>query len=405
MGLQITTILSPVFYFWLLRKRKRVILTPFFLSLMPFLLANVFDGGINWYYYIVSLSLLLTVYVAAYAFAVRLHEIRSLEQLVRPLIWINFALACVGLMIRFTPWYVYMWLLQTRQVGGYGLIRYRMFNYEPFQYALLITPLVLYAYWRFMQRRTRSNLRLLFAAVIPFLMAMSFGVTAVTILAILVSHAVVSRDFRQTKWVVAAAILCTIGYFAVPATSGIKTRLDKIVTGDDSSANVRTIDSYVAGLEVARMRDLWFGAGVGQAKLYLPEVVHWGGTSQRLPCAVADTLATFGVVGLAVRFLLEGFFFFWGKPYKNAFRFSLFIVVFAMQFGGSFLSNPAEYFAWIIALSGPLNFVPMPRTAPRGRFAFHANATVTGDGRGSHTVPQGPRSMPSRPRNTPASIE
>lgn len=376
-GLLVTSILSPIFYVWLLRKRKSFVLARFVLFFSPFALINYFDGGIDLRDYIVSFLLLLTVYVTVYAFAVRLHEMRSLDQLVRPLIWINFALACVGLVIRFTHWYAYMWVEQSKLVGGYGLIRYRMFTYEPSYYALLIAPLVLYAYWQFVQRRNWHNFRLLIAAVIPFLMAMSFGVTGVAISAILISHMVVSRDFRQAKWVIAAAILGTIGYIAQPATSGIKTRLGNIVVGDDSSANVRVIDSYVAAYSIASMRDLWFGVGVGQTKLYVQEFDTWGGQeSGRLPCAAADTLATFGIVGLALRFLLEGFFFFKGKPYKDPFRFSLFIVVFAMQFGGSFLNNPAEYFAWVIALSGPPISYRLRRRFPARGSLSHANAQL-----------------------------
>ena len=343
---------------------------------MPFALANFVNGGMNWLVYIVSASLLLAVYVTVYAFAVRIHEIRYLEHLVRSLIWINFLFACVGLIIRFTPWYAYMWQLQTQKVGAYSLIRYRMFTYEPAHYAELIAPLVLYAYWQFMQRRNRNNFRLLIAASIPFLMAMSFGLTSTMIIALLVSQVVASRRLRQTKWVVAAVILGTVGYIALPATGGIKTRAESIVVGTDSSEMSRTIYSYVAAFTVVRTTNLWFGAGVGQAKLLMPEIPALGEITifTRLPCATADTLATFGVVGLALRFLLEGIFFFRGKPYKDPFRLSLFIVVFLTQFWGSFLSNPAEYFAWVIALSGSLNLLPMPVTVPPKRLTFPANA-------------------------------
>jgi hypothetical protein len=380
-GLLITSVLSPIFYIWLLRKRKRFVLGPFFLLVAPFTLVHSIDGGIHWRDYTVSFLLLLTVYVTAYAFAVRLHELPcSLGRLVRPLIWINFAVACVGLLVRFTPWYTYMWVEQGSDVGGYGFIRYRMFTYEASDYALTIAPLVLYAYWQFVGQRSWNNLRLLVAAVIPFFMASSFGVIGCSVLGILISQTVTEKYRIQVKWILIASVLAMVGYASLPSTSNVKARIDNILTGNDSSANLRAADSYVAAYKIAGMRDLWFGAGIGQAKLYVPEVETWSGNAvQRLPCVMADTLATFGILGFALRLLIEGSFFVKGKTYKDPFRLSLFIVLFTLQFGGSYMSNSAEYCGWIVALSGSLDVLAAAALLPGENLILDTSA-LTPDG-------------------------
>lgn len=367
-GLLVTAVLSPFFYVWLLRKKKRFVLEPLLLILAPFGFVNYIDGGMNWKDYVISFLLIVTVYTTVYAFAVRLQEIKSFDKLVRPLIWINFAFALIGLAVRFTSWYPYMWQTQ----AATGLIRYRMFTYEPAHYALTITPLVLYAYWQLVQKKSWRNFRLLVATVFPFLMAASFGAIGSLGAGILASQIILHRHLRQTKWFVAGGLLCLAGYAALPSTNHIKVRIDNILTGNDSSAKVRTTASYAAAWAIAREKDIWFGVGVGQVKLFVQGVADWGGKSPRLASGMADNLAEFGIVGIVLRFVLEAIFFFKGRPYKDPYRFSLFVSVFLLQFGAGTLSDPVEYFAFVIAFSNSLNLFPMPVPVRRVRATFHA---------------------------------
>jgi hypothetical protein len=71
----------------------------------------------------------------------------------------------------------------------------------------------------------------------------------------------------------------------------------------------------------------------------------------RLPCAIAETMAQFGFVGVAVRLGLEVSFFYHTRVWKNYFRLALFIYIFVYQFTGSYLTNIAEYVIWILAFS------------------------------------------------------
>jgi hypothetical protein len=371
-GLMVTSILSPLFYIWLLNKKKSFVLEPLLIFLAPFAVVNFIDGGLVWKDYLISFLLLVTVYTTVYAFAVRLQELQSIDALVRLLIWINLAVAAVGLVVRFTPYYQLMWQDHSLTSTGTGQIRYRMFTYEPAHYAMIIVPLLLYAYWQFVQKKNFKNFRLLIAITIPFGMALSFGAVVAVALGILASQAILHRNLRQTKWFVAAGLLCIGVYVALPDTSHLKTRVNNVLEGNDSSTNVRTTASYIAAYEIAKKRDVWFGVGLGQSKLFVEGVSTWGQSSPRLGSVVADNLAEFGIVGLLIRFVVEAVFLFRGRPWQNPFRFSLFVVVFLLQFGGGYMSDPAEYFGWVMALSTSFNLFPMPVPVHRRKATFRA---------------------------------
>ena len=100
----------------------------------------------------------------------------------------------------------------------------------------------------------------------------------------------------------------------------------------------------------------FWGIGIGQIKiageniikdfyLYNMDIVV------TIPNAVAETLAIFGWVGLSLRILVEIFFFFYTRVWSNYYRLLLFLFVFIYQFTGSFITNAAEYVAWILAFT------------------------------------------------------
>jgi hypothetical protein len=136
----------------------------------------------------------------------------------------------------------------------------------------------------------------------------------------------------------------------------IFTRISNVFAGKDTSFKGRTFDSFYLGAEIAREKSLLFGVGPGQVKvLGLDNFInfyHYTNFTMEevgIPNAVGDTLATFGIVGLLLRFCLEIYFFFSTKVMHNYYRLSLFLFVFIYQFTGSFLVNIAEYVIWLMA--------------------------------------------------------
>ncbi len=108
------------------------------------------------------------------------------------------------------------------------------------------------------------------------------------------------------------------------------------------------------GVQVAEMRSEWWGAGLGQTKVIASEFIRkpqfvLKGQTPRLPNAIAETIATFGWIGLAVRFGLQVWLFFAARVWQNGFQLSLFLVPFIFQFAGSYLVNIAEFVLWALS--------------------------------------------------------
>jgi hypothetical protein len=70
-----------------------------------------------------------------------------------------------------------------------------------------------------------------------------------------------------------------------------------------------------------------------------------------IPNVTAETLTIFGFAGLLIRFAIEIGLFFYTKVWKNYYRLLLFLFMFVYQFGGSFITNVAEYVIWILAFT------------------------------------------------------
>jgi hypothetical protein len=371
-GLMLTSVISPLLYIWLLLKRERFVLETFLAVLFPFFLANVYVG-INMKDFAVSGLLVLTVYTAAYAFAVGIREMKSLESLLETIIKLNLLLAFVGILVRFSPISSLMW--QTyRGTGGPNLVRFQGLAYEPAQYSLLVTPLILYSYWRLVYRRDRKSVFLFVATVIPMLMAFSFGVMSANALGVVIVHLVYGKGFDRIKWMVIIAVVLAIGYVVLPVNNSLKVRAIAIATGNDGSENARTSAAYFAASEMASHKSWLFGVGLGEGKEYSEYTLH---TTGHIVSAVADTLGELGITGLILRFGLEIFFFIKTKPYRDPFRLNLFITMFFLQFGASFDLNIVEYITWILAFSQSVGFFSRQEPEPARRLVFAARPQLT----------------------------
>jgi hypothetical protein len=134
-------------------------------------------------------------------------------------------------------------------------------------------------------------------------------------------------------------------------------RIQNILTGTDTSAKGRTVDSFTMSWRIADMKSIWFGAGLGQIKIMAVEVVgkyyrYWGVQPRYdIPNAMGEMLAIFGIAGVCLKIFIEWFLFFKTRVFSNYYRLALFIFVFIYQFTGSFITNIVEYVIWILAFS------------------------------------------------------
>ncbi|TMI90026.1 MAG: hypothetical protein E6H08_15675 [Bacteroidetes bacterium] len=134
-------------------------------------------------------------------------------------------------------------------------------------------------------------------------------------------------------------------------------RIFNLFEGKDSSFRGRAFDSYKLAWDVASMKSIWFGVGLGQVKVLGLELwrtfyqYNFSINEVAIPCAFAETLAVFGIVGIILRIGIQVFFFFRTRVYNNYYRLALFIFIFIYQFTGSYIYNIAEYVIWILAFS------------------------------------------------------
>jgi len=134
-------------------------------------------------------------------------------------------------------------------------------------------------------------------------------------------------------------------------------RLLNVVQGTDTSARGRTYESFILAHKIVAEKNLFFGIGPGQLKVFgrniiiqyysysnIPEVV-------RIPNACADTIVCFGYLGLAIRLGIQLLLFYTTKLFKNPFRLWLFLFLFIYQFTGSYITNPVEYMLWALVFA------------------------------------------------------
>jgi hypothetical protein len=346
--LLLTSLLSPLFYLWLRREGHKRILTTFLVVVAPFVIANL-EHGVEYRTYAISFAMALTLYVTIYAFYLALPKIPNLSALFNGLIKVNLFMSAVGLVLLLTPWNSLMWITNTITVDVDETMRFRMLTYEPSYYSTLLVPLALYAFWRFMSQPNRTTSFLLMAVAVPLAMSFSFGVIGGLMLTIALIYAFSLRTLWRHKLAV-LAFSCTFALIVMFLQDTLVwVRFMNVVSGQDTSANARTFESYFFAYQIAAEKSLWWGVGFGQVKLLDYLITSWSGG--RLICTVADTFALFGILGLALRFGAEIYLFFKTRVYSNRFRLSLFLFMFIYQFTGSFTSNLAEYVVWILAFS------------------------------------------------------
>jgi hypothetical protein len=362
-GLFYTTILAPVFFFWLYRRRHRWITAKFLVCLSPFLLAHAINGIDSSFYYARSAVLLWTVCITVYAFCVVLLTFEGLERLFEQLIVLNFYATLAALALFFTKFRELLW--GDSEIEGVGdVYRLKLLTSEPSVYALLMLPLLIFTVLRSLQNPTKRNLLYVGLIGVPFLLCQSFGGLSISFVAMGVSVLIAFRNRlleRRTLLVLLAIVSLVALLIYVP--NPISDRLSMVAAGEDSSTDSRTFSSFIVAYMVALPRSLWWGAGLGQAKLSDVSDLGLAFTVGIIPNAVAGAFAELGIIGILIKFAMEFYLFFRTRVYRNSFRLAMFIAVFLIQLTGSYLMNVQEYLIWVLAF-GP--FFP--------EMDFHRNA-------------------------------
>lgn len=362
-GLTYTAILAPFFYAWLLLERKKDVLLPFVIFLLPFIIAH-YITGVELKSYSISLINVLLVYIfcqAAYTF---FKKCEDPGKVLHSILLFNFGLCLLAIPFYFTPYYEWFWLEQDISSGIAGVRRLKLFTYEPSYYALLFTPVFFYFLLQYFLRQNSIMGRWLLPMLfLPYILSFSIGVITAVLLAGLLTWLLwfkkLTSKRRILNAVVSSAALFVTGITVMLLffrNNAFLSRISNIVTGHDTSGKGRTVDAFILSEKILQTGNEYWGAGPGQIKTAGANIIrnyymYYRDFTAVIPNAAAETLAIFGWVGFLFRLLLEIFLFFYTKVWSNYYRLLLFFFMFIYQFTGSFITNVAEYVIWILAFT------------------------------------------------------
>jgi hypothetical protein len=360
-GLLYTTLLSPLMLYFIYKERA-IVPSPAWLLLLAIPLPFQWFHGVEARSFAVSGTLVLTAVLFLFAAAASLKKYhRALPELFRPILAINAVLCALALLVLpFRPIREWMWYSIPLTAGIDALPRLKLFTYEPSYYALIMMPVFLYFLFRVLFGKEKHGLLIALACVVPLLLSLSFGVIGAALIAVLFTLVIFRKRlpvlFRRVCGY-SAIILVFAGLLLALTWSGnpVFLRIENIAAGKDTSAMGRLVYSFMFARELAFQHNWLFGIGPGQIKILAHDLIvnhyrYHGDVAEivRIPNAMAELLATFGVYGFAVKLILEAWLFIKQKIYANVFAFTLFMFVFIYQFTGSFIVNVAELGAWAL---------------------------------------------------------
>lgn len=360
-GLLYTTLLTPLLLVWVARYRYIRPTLLYLLMLVPFMVAHGFLG-VDWTYYGYSLALSFTVFVFGLAFYQYVSFCGSLREIFQSILLINSLLTVIALIALPIPGLrEFLWDNKAFSPGIPPIERLKMFTYEPSYYSTLLAPIAIYYLLKAMRSELPQRVTWCVLVLVPLFLSLSFGVIlgmAMSFLLLMIlrggggRHGTLRKAVRWTLLLLAVVVVVVLIF----PDNFILRRLDNILAGKDSSFKGRTFDSFVLSLDIVRKKSLFWGTGFGQFKLLGLDRFREFYNSNKytlhdvvIPNSIGDLLGTLGLLGVAVKLSLEGYFFFRTRVFRDDYRLTLFLFIFVYQFTGSFISNIAEYAIWILA--------------------------------------------------------
>ncbi len=391
-GLTYTALLSPLLYLWMIMTRKREVLWPFLLIMLPVVLIHLAIGvDVNSYF--VSVLNMTLVYIfcqAVYTFLIKCEQPGTIFH---QLLVINFICCLVAIPLFFTPLYPVLWTKQFLTTGVEDVRRLSLLTYEPSYYALLFTPLFFFFLLQLLFfRNTINGWLLLVMLLLPLALSFSLGVISAIVMAIAVMVTLHYKKFLHNKrfinllgltGLVVVSVL-VVGFVFFPDNI-LFIRLDNVISGKDPSGKGRTFEAFWLADQLLAQKSYWWGIGPGQIKILGFDLIRdfygYGRDTTRvaIPNAAAETLAIFGWVGFSVRILAECLLFVYTKVWRNYYRLLLFVFVFIYQFTGSFITNIAEYVIWIMAFTAVFKEYDIEKAGTGQRTEGKENTRQSGD--------------------------
>lgn len=362
-GLLYTTLLTPVFL-WLILKRGRWKPLAAYLALMvPLSLYQLSRGvatGIYLKSFLLFSSAAIFIIWAVYFLSGREGMLRKYFRLAALYNGLFLGIAILALAIPFGR--ELFWYYEPIHPAIPAFPRLKMLVYESSFYAFQVAPVFLFYFLSFVFDRGYKHLSEMATLGFALLLSLSFGVLGglvVAILSVFILHAYWLLRYRKLFFAAVyfslASSLAAAFLFAYFPFNPVFERVDFVLDGHDSSANGRTWEAFLMAWGILGKTNYLLGAGLGQIKeaghqLIVDYYNYEGKWAElvRIPNAMAETLATFGIIGALARILAQVVLFVHTRVYANYYRLALFIFIFSYQFTGSYLTNIYEYLIWMI---------------------------------------------------------
>lgn len=376
-GLLYTTLLAPLFLYWLYRKQRFRSLLGWSVLLLvpiPFQLAL----GVDSRSYIVSLALVAGAWIFLFT---ALEAVRTagddLEDIFLKVLAVNSVLLLVALLLLpVTPLRDLMWDSVPMSRSLPALPRLKLLAYEPSHYTLLLAPVFIFFLLKVIAGQSRHPLLLAAAVGVPLVLSFSFGVIGATLLALFLSLTVYFRRLpvpsrRLAVYSLVLLVAALTGLLIFWPENPVFIRIGNILAGSDSSSKGRLVHSFMFAKDLVLQHHAWLGVGPGQVKVLAHDMIvnyyqYSGEYAEvvRIPNSMGEMLAIYGIYGFVLKIFLEWFFFIRMKLYRNLFSLTLFLFIFIYQFTGSFLVNAAEIGTWAIVFNSRFGRFDLERLNP-----------------------------------------
>jgi hypothetical protein len=367
-GLLYTSLLLPVFLYWLYKRGRIIPMLKWGLLLLIPVPFHLFSG-VELSSYGISTLLVFAQWVFLFTAIEAVRSTRdSLGDSFSVILKINALLVLLALIILpFPALRPLMWdtLPMTRNLDA--IPRLQLLAYEPSHYGLLLTPVFLFFIIKIITGKTAHPLLLAGAVGIPLLLTFSFGVTGAIALAVFIATAIIFRYLPASgKRLVLYSLFIFLAFMAAFwifwPENPVFIRTENIFTGADSSTKGRLVHSFMFAKDLILQHNVLMGVGPGQIKILAHELIinfyqYSGEYAEivRIPNSMGEMLATYGIYGFLLKIFFEIFFFVRLKIYRNLYSFTLFIFIFIYQFTGSFLVNAAEMGIWAIVFNSRID--------------------------------------------------
>lgn len=362
-NLQYSMVLAPFFIYYLYQNK--------FLNklLLPLAIITIYSIihlfiGVVFKDFMVSSLVEILILIFLYSFFFFFKKTNDFEFIIKRLTQLNFLFTILSLIALLTNKFVAVFWYLVPFTAGYKVIpRLKIFELEASFYSFALLPLFYYYFWKLLKKYDLKTLLLFLSLVLSLVLSFSLGIIAVigiSLVMVLSTYLIKFLKFAPSRKAIGffsiVSVIVFFGLLIFYPQNPLFFRIDNLFNGLDTSGRGRTYEALEIGWEVLFQNNPLFGIGLGQFKIIgretLLEYYHFTTTPEvaRLPNSIAETMVSYGLIGLIIRLGLQGFFFVKLKVYRNLFQLSLFFALFIYQFTGSYFFNSIEYVIWIIAI-------------------------------------------------------